>query len=223
MIRLASFFLSIILACLAMNGCAYGIFEDERLMDTMASDNGLSSAIKRDLIKENFSGGFSISVYCYYGHVFLIGQVPVAMQQKALIIAHRHHPRSVTPHWFTKDSSPDSDFILATRLRSKLIGAKGLSSTRIDTEINSGRVVLLGVVGSNEEKKIAIRTARRLDGVVSVTSYLMLPPKAKNSNSTQNEENQTGNFYAGPPKAGQKKNNGGIESHDLPPAPKNND
>lgn len=83
----------------------------------------------------------------------------------------------MTPHWFSPAKSDTSNFALAASLRTDLIGAKGLSSTRIDTEVNAGRVVLLGVVKDDEEKQIAIRTARKVKGVTSVTSYLMLPQR----------------------------------------------
>ncbi|MBQ7584964.1 MAG: BON domain-containing protein [Desulfovibrionaceae bacterium] len=172
----------LILLCftlMLLQGCAYsafGVYDDKRLLDTMSSDNALASSIKSALIKKNFSKGLAISVYCYYKHVFLVGQIPAHLQKTALIVAQSKNPRSVTTHWFTEATAADSDFLLGTRLRTALIGAKGLSSTRVDTEINAGRVVLLGVVENEAERKIAIRTARQLDGVVKVTSYLMLPP-----------------------------------------------
>ena len=167
-------------ACLLgifLNGCAYGILDDKRLIDTMTSDQALATSIKTALTEKNFYKGFSVSVYCYYRHVFLVGEVPDSFKDKALAIAQSKNPRSVTTHWFSRKTAADSDFVLSSRLRAALIGAKDLSSTRVDTEINAGRVVLLGVVGSEEERKVAIRTARQLDGVVKVTSYLMLPPR----------------------------------------------
>ena len=64
---------------------------------------------------------------------------------------------------------------MSASLRTDLISTRGLASTRIDTEVNAGRVVLLGVVKDEEEKKLAIRKARMVKGVTEVTSYLMLP------------------------------------------------
>ena len=174
--------LLLLLAALAvLNGCAYsayGLYDDQRLMDTIADDKALASGIKTALLDASFSGGWSIAVYCYYGNVFLVGEVPHSMQAKALAIARRYKPRSVTPHWFAPAKSETGDLALATSLRAALIGAKGLSSTRIDTEVNAGRVVLLGVVKDDAEKRIAIRTARAVKGVTSVTSYLMLPQRS---------------------------------------------
>ncbi len=81
---------------------------------------------------------------------------------------------------------------MATDLRTALIGAKDLSSTRIDTEVNAGRVVLLGVVKDNAEKQQAIRIARKVPGVVSVTSYLMLPQKPSQMEKPQPIEESSG-------------------------------
>ncbi|MBQ9406216.1 MAG: BON domain-containing protein [Desulfovibrio sp.] len=161
-----------------LNGCAYSVYDDQRLMGTMSSDKKIATKIKAALLNESFVGGWEIAVYCFYGHVFLVGEVPANMQQKALTIARRYKPRSVTSHWFAKAKSDTANFALATRLRSSLIGTAGLSSTRIETEVNSGRVVLLGVVRDMQEKQLAIDAARKVQGVTSVTSYLMLPQKA---------------------------------------------
>lgn len=198
--------LVLLLAALAaLNGCAYsayGLYDDQRLMDTITDDKTLATSIKTALMDENFSGGWSIAVYSYYGNVFLVGEVPQNMQGKALAIARRYKPRSVTPHWFSPAKSDTSNFALAASLRTDLIGAKGLSSTRIDTEVNAGRVVLLGVVKDDEEKQIAIRTARKVKGVTSVTSYLMLPQRPGKT----------------PAEAGKKADQEGVGERDLPPA-----
>lgn len=176
------------LFCL-VQGCAYGIYDDKRLIDTMANDKALATSIKTALLKEHFGDAFSISVYCFYGNVFLVGEAPENTRLKALAIARSYHPRSVTPHWFAPGKSERGNIALAADLRTELLGTKGLSSTRIDTEVNAGRVVLLGVVQDDAEKQLAISVARRLKGVVSVTSYLMLPqqPRVKTQNGNVGE------------------------------------
>ncbi len=176
--RLALVLLLVMLA--ALNGCAYGgygVYDDQRLVDTISDDKALSTKIKTALMDESFTGGWSVSVYSFYRHVFLVGEVPADMQGKALTIARRYNPISVTPHWFTPATSDSNNMMLAARLRKDLIGTKGLSSSRIDTEVNAGRVVLLGVVKDDAEKQLAIQAARGVPGVTSVTSYLMLPQK----------------------------------------------
>lgn len=170
--------LLLLLSCFLLQACAYGILDDKRLLDTQASDKALATDIKAALLKANFTEGMAIAVYAFYDHVFLVGEIPSNMQAEAVKIARRYHPSSITPHWFARAKGERSDLALATNLRAALIGTKGLSSTRIETEVNGGRVVLLGVVHDDKEKQLAISTARKLKGVTSVTSYLMLPPMA---------------------------------------------
>ncbi|MDR1776409.1 MAG: BON domain-containing protein [Desulfovibrio sp.] len=169
----------LLLAALCLlNGCAYGLYEDQRLMDTIVDDKTLATAIKTDLLKADFKDGWSVAVYSYYKNVFLVGEVPENMQMKAVEIARSHTP-SVTPHWFSPLKSQSGDLELAATLRKELIETKGLSSTRIDTEVNSGRVVLLGVVKNDKEKRLAVQAANKTSGVHSVTSYLMTPQRVK--------------------------------------------
>lgn len=173
------FLKSLIILCIFafIQSCAaYGIYDDKRLIDTMADDKALATKIKTALLAEDFGSGFSVSVYCFYGNVFLVGECPEKMRAKAVQIARSYHPQTITPHWFSPGVAERSNFVLATDLRAALIGTKGLSSTRIETEVNAGRVVLLGVVKDDAEKQLAIKTARGVKGVVSVTSYLLLPP-----------------------------------------------
>lgn len=173
-----------VLAVFLLQGCAaYGIYDDKRLMDTMTDDKALATAIKTDLLDANFKGGWAIAVYCYYGNVFMVGEVPEHMREKARSIAIRRKPKTLTAHWFEHAVSDKSNFALATSLRTDLIKTKGLSSTRIDTEVNAGRVVLLGVVQDENEKQIAIKSARQVSGVTKVTSYLILPPRVTSSES----------------------------------------
>ena len=175
--------LSLLLACLALvcliQGCAvYSTASDERLVDTMGSDNAISGLIKKDLMAERFADGWNISVHCFYGHVFLVGECPKEMRAKAVKIAKRDkRVRSVTTHWFSPRVAETNNFEMATKLRSALIGTGNLNSTRIETEVNSDRVVLLGVANDSNERKTAVRAAREVNGVLTVTSYIMLPMK----------------------------------------------
>ena len=225
--------LLLLLAVSVLNGCAYGgygLYDDQRLMGTITDDKEISTKIKTALMDESFSGGWSVAVYSFYGHVFLVGEVPQNMQGKAVTIAKRYKPRSVTTHWFTPLASDTSNFMLATKLRKNLIGTKGLSSTRIDTEVNSGRVVLLGVVKNEQEKDLALQAARGVPGVTAVTSYLMLPQKAGQLDDIQPEHAQGVSPMDGStePSAGAQGESpaasgktgadasGGVESKDLP-------
>lgn len=164
-------------ALCAVQGCAYGIYDDQRLIDTMTEDKALATNIKAKLLQAHFGDAFSVAVYCFYRHVFLVGEAPKNVRAKAIAIAKSLNPATVTPHWFSPERGDRNNFALAADLRAKLIATRGLSSTRIDTQVNAGRVVLLGVVADNAEKELAIQTARGVKGVVSVTSYLLTPPR----------------------------------------------
>lgn len=167
-------------AVLLAGGCAtsnpYGIYTDKRLVDTMADDKYIAAAVKADLLRADFSDAWNVGVYCYYGKVFLVGEAPPRMREKAVEMASRvGGVHSVVAHWFSPAKGEKNDLLLRAALRANLIAAKGLNSTRIDVEINADRVVLLGVAGGESEKNLAIRTARNTKGVKEVTSYLMLP------------------------------------------------
>lgn len=174
-------FLCLLLLCCILNGCtvAYGVYDDKRLSGTIAEDKSIAAGIKTDLLNHKFGDGWEIAVYCYYGHVFLVGEVPPAVRNEAVVIARRDaRVRSVRAHWFDPAVAETSNIVLAARLRTELISTSNLSSTRIDTEVNSGRVVLLGVVASEQERALAVQTARRVNGVARVYNYLMLPEEA---------------------------------------------
>ncbi len=165
-----------------MMGCAaaalapYDLYEDKRELGTIADDSKIKTNVSNALSAAGYSDKWDISVFCYEGHVFLVGEVPSGMTRNVLDTAHNvSGVRSVEHHWFTpmKRSKTD-DFSLATKLRTNLIGADGLVSSRVDTEVNAGRVVLLGMVESESEKGIAIRTARETDGVREVSSLLII-------------------------------------------------
>lgn len=174
------YYVLLVLALGQMCGCAatvpYGIYEDKRLSDTIADDAAISTGIKTALLQADFSDGWGTGVYCYYGKVYMVGEVPANMQGKAVELARKEKGvRSVTTHWFTPAKSDTNNFVLRTRLRTNLIGAKGVSNTRVDTEVNAGRVVLLGVVQNEKERGLVIKAAKDTQGVREVTSFLMLP------------------------------------------------
>ena len=99
----------LLLCCLMLNsGCGmlYGVYDDQRLGGTISDDKEISLGVKSDLMDANLSQGWGIKVYCYYGHVFLVGEAPEKMRSKAIRIARRHKGvRSVTSHWFTPAKS----------------------------------------------------------------------------------------------------------------------
>ena len=170
---------SLILAAFLLQGCAlYGGATDQRLSGTMTDDKTLTTAIKTKLMADDVSSGWNISVYSFYGHVFLVGTCPKNLRSKAVTIAKKDkRVLSLTTHWFEPAPGGENNFILATSIRSALIGADGLNNTHFETEVDAGRVVLLGVARDAKERKAAVQTVRNVKGVNTVTSYIMLPMK----------------------------------------------
>lgn len=170
---------ALLLMALLMQGCAiYGGATDQRLTGTMTDDKTLTTAIKTKLYADSVSSGWNISVYSFYGHVFLVGECPKNLRPTAVKIAKSDaRVLSLHTHWFEPLKGETSDFVLATKIRTTLIGTDGLNNTRIETEVNSDRVVLLGVAKDAKERKTAVQAVRNVVGVKTVTSYIMLPKK----------------------------------------------
>ena len=170
---------SLILVAFLLQGCAlYGGATDQRLSGTMTDDKTLTTAIKTKLMADDVSSGWNISVYSFYGHVFLVGTCPKNLRSKAVTIAKKDkRVLSLTTHWFEPVAGGENNFILATSIRSALIGADGLNNTHFETEVDAGRVVLLGVARDAKERKAAVQTVRNVKGVNTVTNYIMLPMK----------------------------------------------
>ena len=168
-------------------------------MDTMASDKAVSLITKNNLMAEKIGDGWDIKVYTYYGHVFLVGECPESLREKMVEIARRdNRVRSVTAHWFEKPAkkvpSGAGDFKIGSNVRFALIGAKDLSSTRVDTETNACRVVLLGVVANEKEKEIAVKAAQSVQYVQSVTSYLFVSRQGSELGFTPSAETYPGTY-----------------------------
>lgn len=170
---------SLILAACILQGCAlYGGATDQRLTGTMTDDKTLTTAIKTKLMADDVASGWNISVYSFYGHVFLVGTCPKNLRPQAIKIAKKDkRVLSLTTHWFEPVSGGENNFVLATRIRTALIGADGVNNTHFETEMDAGRVVLLGVAKDAKERKAAVQTVRNVEGVSTVTSYIMLPKK----------------------------------------------
>ena len=161
---------------LGLMACAtpYGVYADKRPIEVLKDDAMLRSSVGDALHSHGFTGVNELSVHVYFGKVFLAGELPENQRARAVQTARSvQGVQSVTPHWFTSlRTDSESDAPIKLRLEKNLIGAEGVTSSRIDYVVNRGRVVLLGVVGSETERAAAVKAARNTQGVRSVTSYL---------------------------------------------------
>lgn len=157
-------------------GCAlYSVPEDKRTVGTIVDDSVIVTDVKTAMLKQDAAEALDVNVFCYDGHVYLVGDPPYSFRPKAVAAARGvKGVQRVTTHWFIPGTgSGAEDTLVSTRLRSNLIAAPGLSSTRIDFEVYGGNVVLLGITGSDAQTAQAVRIARGTTGVKNVTSYLV--------------------------------------------------
>jgi len=176
--RSACFLLTGLLLCSGLAACAtpYGVYADKRPIEVLKDDSLLRSRVGDALRAQGFTGVNELTVHAYFGRVFLTGEVPEHQHAKVVQTAQgvRGVERVVT-HWFPSlKADTEGDAAIKLRLEKNLVSADGVTSSRIDSVVNSGRVVLLGVAGSEAELAAAVKAARHTDGVRSVTSYLFM-------------------------------------------------
>ena len=161
-------------AGLAACATPYGVYADKRPIEVLKDDAMLRSRVGDALRAQGFTGVNALTVHSYFGRVFLTGEVPEKQRSKAVQTAQGvQGVNSVTPHWFISlKADTEGDAAIKLRLEKNLVSTDGVTSSRIDYVVNSGRVVLLGVVESETERAAAITTARKTNGVRSVVSYL---------------------------------------------------
>jgi len=180
--RSACFLLAGLLLHIGLAACAtpYGVYADKRPIEVLKDDALLRSRVSDALKAQGFTGVNALTVHAYFGRVFLTGEVPEHQRPKAVQTAQGvRGVENVASHWFSSlKADTESDTAIKLRLEKNLVGADGVTSSRIDSVVNSGRVVLLGVVESEAERAAAIKAARHTDGVRSVTSYLFMRAKA---------------------------------------------
>jgi len=170
---LAGFLLSIGLAACAT---PYGMYADKRPIEVIKDDTFLRSKVGDALKAQGFTGVNELTVHAYFGEVFLTGELPEQQRAKAVRTAQGvPGVNNVTPHWFTSlKADSEGDTAIRLRLEKNLVSADGVTSSRIDYVVNSGRVILLGVVESEAERSSAVKAAQNTYGVRSVTSYLFM-------------------------------------------------
>jgi len=172
------FLLAGLLLMIGLTACAtpYGVYADKRPIEVLKDDAMLRSKVGDALRAQGFIGVNELTVHAYFGKVFLTGEVPEKQRAKAVQTAQGvQGVKSVTTHWFTSlKADAEGDAAMKLRLEKNLVNADGVTSSRIDYVVNSGRVVLLGVVESEAERALAIKAARETHGVRAVTSYLFM-------------------------------------------------
>ena len=76
------------------------------------------------------------------------------------------------------------DTVIASTVKSKLIGTKGVSANDINVEVYKGRVQLAGFVGSASAKQLAVDVAKSVAGVTSVSDGMVIFEETRSAGET---------------------------------------
>ncbi len=166
---------------IGMYGCtAYKAARDERSMGTIIDDTTISGKIKYQLLRDDTVKGLDISVYVYYGNVYLVGAVKADKQKsQAIRIAKSiEGVKSVKTYLLNKNQSTIGktvdDTTITAKIKAKMIEDKQMKSTQVEVKTILGHVVLLGVVSSKSDASKAIRYAKSIENVRKVISFLIV-------------------------------------------------
>lgn len=119
-----------------------------------------------------------LSIECYGGHVYLIGEYDNPIQKaRAIKIAKSiEGVKGVKTFLLPKNKNDicgiDENLIIMGRVKARLIGDKDIWSRNIDVKSVQCHVVLYGVVTSKHKIKKAVEHAKSVEGVRAVKSLL---------------------------------------------------
>jgi|UPI000039415A hyperosmotically inducible protein len=172
-------FLAVAYCAFMLNGCAvYKASVDERPIKTIYNDEVITANIMAAYLKDDAKKILDISPASYEGHVYLVGEYATDYQkQRAIELARKTDGvRSVTYYLLPKkagSSCGTTDNIeIQAKVDAKLIADDRIWSTNVDVKAVQCNVVLLGIVGTQQEISRSVAHARSVPGVRSVRSYL---------------------------------------------------
>lgn len=161
----------------AVAGTAAGVslVYDRRGLGTVIDDQSIelqaSAALRND---KKLHGRSHINVTSYNGIVLLTGETASeALKARAARIVQAAVPSIRRLYNEIAISAPSSlasrahDLWITTKIKAKMIAAKGISPTRVEIVTERGIVYLLGLVTSQEARR-AVAVARRTEGVQRV-------------------------------------------------------
>jgi hyperosmotically inducible protein len=162
------------------SGCttAYEAAVDERHVSTIADDTVIKGKILKKFFEDDKVKPLDISIGCYRGHVYLVGEYDDPVQKvRVLEIAKSvEGVKRVTTYLVAKKKNDfcgfDDNLAIEGKVKAKLIGDKDIWSTNIVVKSVQCHVVLYGLVGSKTEIDKAIAHAKSVGGTRGVTSLL---------------------------------------------------
>jgi len=173
---LLSALMLLLISLAAIGGCATvsGRPAPPHIEESRYDDAGIKTTITSQLLKADATKANDINVYCFNGHVFLIGEADQKFREKALREAEKTKGVvHVTTHWFpTGTASTLKDAAIEAAIDTSLLFTEDISTRRVAVDVWGGNVVLTGIVGKQAEIDKAIAKIKTISGVKSVTSYL---------------------------------------------------
>jgi len=133
----------------------------------------------------NALNSLDLSIECYKGHVYLVGEYdkPVQKEHALKIAKNVNGVRELTSYLLPKKKDDvcgiDENLLIMGNVKAKLIGDKDLWSRNIDVKSVQCHVVLYGIVASNDRITKAIGHAKRVKGVRGVKSFLKSAAKTE--------------------------------------------
>lgn len=208
----------ILLACsaasvLLLSGCvpilfggtaatSAAVITDRRTTGNIVSDEVIEKRVSYDISQAIGSEGMHITVTSYDGKVLLTGEVATqeakdkaqSIAQQSLDVKSVVNELSVEP--VTSVSQRLSDSMLATKVRSSIIGTSKISLNQMKVTVDRGIVYLMGIVTQQEAettKQVAsgVSGVKRVVAVFSVESEEMVRQRMhdiENAQSTQNKD-----------------------------------
>ena len=151
---------------------------------TMADDYRHQRRLQEALLAEPGFAGLVLTSYVFMDHGYVVGHVQSPEQAEAVYRAASNVGglRSLNAFLPVKRSpiidtagKVTSDETLKARVQTALARTSGLVDSRVHVEVLDDRVVLLGVVSSDEEKTRAEQAVAGTIGVKRTINWLLLP------------------------------------------------
>lgn len=193
---------SVILASALISGCApvlvggaaitsATVMTDRRSTGSIVDDEVLEKRVRYEIGEVIGHDKHHIAVTSYEGKVLLTGEVLTSLdKERAQAVATKSvGVNTVINELAVMDPSSVttllSDSMLATKVRSAIIGTENISLNQMKVTVQRGIVYLMGIV-TPEEAKLASRVAAGVNGVQQVVTCFNVETKAAIDNRLKN-------------------------------------
>ena len=162
---------------------AYKVAVDKRTLGAQVDDEHITMSIRNCFLRDKVIKFFDISVYCYEGHVYLVGEYETNVEKHHAINCAKKVKgvRKVTTYLLPKVTAERcgtmDNLKLKALVQAELVKDKDISSTNIEVKALQCNIVLLGIVGSKKQAQLAVSHARHVKGVKKVVSFLRIRPR----------------------------------------------